>query len=135
MLRCTAFAWALGAAGAGAAQALPEQFRLTPQLLDRMEAIQAAAPPTAQIDDSEEPDAQSVEDLARKLDADPRSRALLARYKVNSLEYAQAAYAALHAGMFLAMESAADKKAHAAALASFTPAQRANIELMRRRMK
>ena len=81
----------------------------------------------------DEPDAQSVQELARQLDADPRIRALLARHRVSSIEYATAVYAALHAGMFLAMESLADKASRTSALASFTPEQRANIELLRRR--
>jgi hypothetical protein len=37
--------------------------------------------------------------------------------------------------MFIATESAADKKALAAAMAAFTPEQRANIELLRKRVK
>ena len=111
----------------------PERFRLTPQLLERMEALQAASPEAARPGDDDEPDAQSVQELARQLDADPRIRALLARHRVSSIEYASAVYAALHAGMFLAMESLADKASRTSALASFTPEQRANIELLRRR--
>lgn len=111
----------------------PERFRLTPQLLERMEAPQAASPEAARPGDDDEPDAQSVQELARQLDADPRIRALLARHRVSSIEYASAVYAALHAGMFLAMESLTDKASRTSALASFTPEQRANIELLRRR--
>jgi len=98
-----------------------------------MEALQAASPEAARPGDDDEPDAQSVQELARQLDADPRIRALLARHRVSSIEYATAVYAALHAGMFLAMESLADKASRTSALASFTPEQRANIELLRRR--
>lgn len=98
-----------------------------------MEALQAASPEAARPGDDDEPDAQSVQELARQLDADPRIRALLARHRVSSIEYATAVYAALHAGMFLAMESLTDKASRTSALASFTPEQRANIELLRRR--
>ena len=68
--------WAAGPAD-------PAHFRLTPALLDRMEAVTAEAnkQPGAkkEEDDDNEADAESVEDIARKLDADPRTRALLAR--------------------------------------------------------
>lgn len=122
--------------GAAAAQAAGgggavENFRLTPQLLERMAAIQAAS--DAALPDAQALEAQSVEDLARQLDADPRSRKLLRQHQVSAREIALAAFAVLHAGMFLAMEGAADQKARSAALSSFTPEQRANIELLRRR--
>ena len=135
LLRHTLAALGLCVASASALAAgppPPERFRLTPQLLERMEALQAASPEAARPGD-DEPDAQSVQELARQLDADPRIRALLARHRVSSIEYATAVYAALHAGMFLAMESLTDKASRTSALASFTPEQRANIELLRRR--
>lgn len=136
LLRSVLGAWMVWLAGASALAAgpvSPERFRLTPQLLDRMEALQAASPATARPGDDDEPDAQSVQELARQLEADPRIRALLARHQLSSMEYAIAAHAVLHAGMYLAMESVADKPSRASALASFTPEQRANIELLRRR--
>lgn len=138
LLRRLACALVLGIAGAGAVAAgaaNPEKFRLTPVLLDRLESLQASSEAVAAIGEEEDLDAQSVEDLARKLDADPRIRALLARHRISSQEYATAVFAMLHAGMYLAMESTADKKARAAAMASFTPEQRANIELLRRRIR
>ncbi|EER61259.1 conserved hypothetical protein [Acidovorax delafieldii 2AN] len=138
MFRHFICALVLGAASASlcAASAAPaERFRLTPALLDRMEAVQAASQAIAHDSEDQDVDAQSVEELARALEADPRIRSLLARHKITSTDYAAAVFAAVHAGAFLAMESAARKKDLAAALASFTPEQRANIEVLRSRKK
>ncbi|MFT3802370.1 MAG: hypothetical protein QM766_14280 [Burkholderiaceae bacterium] len=124
----------------------PARFRLTPSLLDRMEAAtselqklpQAGAKAGAEAnagdeadDDADGDDAESIEDIARKLDADPRVRAALARHGLSSREYATAVLAALHAGMVLAMEKAPGPKG----TQDFTPEQRANVELMRTRQK
>ncbi|OVZ63696.1 hypothetical protein CDO44_03290 [Pigmentiphaga sp. NML080357] len=126
---------ALSAGGALAASgADPAHFRLTPALLDRMEAVAAELKnvKTADVDDDDDDaDAESVEDIARKLDAQPKVRAALARHGLTSLEYATATLAALHAGMYLATGQGADTKA----LASFTPEQRANIKTMLARRK
>lgn len=115
------------------AAADPATFRLTPALLDRMEAATAEAnklPPSKKKAD-EDDDAESVEDIARKLDADPRVRAILARHGLTATEYATATLAALHAGMALAVEKAPGAKNGQ----GFTPAQRANVEVMRARQK
>lgn len=123
-----ATAWAAGAGD-------PQRYRLTPALLDRMEAVQEESKAAGQSKAQEDVDAQSPAELARELDADPRIRVLLAKHRLTSTEYATAAFALIHAGMFIATESATDKKSLAAAMASFTPEQRANIELLRKRTK
>jgi len=93
-----------GARAAGGTD--PATFRLTGELLDRMEAVAAELGPRAGAvdsggeDDDEEDDGadvESVEDLARRLDADPRVRAALARLNLGSREYAAAVLAALQA--------------------------------------
>lgn len=83
------------------------------------------------LEDRDDEDAESVDDIARKLDAHPRVRAALVRHKLTSREYATAVLAALHAGMVLAMEKAPGAKIDP----EFTPEQRANVELMRARQK
>jgi hypothetical protein len=116
-------AWAAGATD-------PARFRLTPALMARMDAVAAELkhlkPDSNESDDDDE-DAESVEDIARRLDANPRVRAALARHQFTSREYATAVLAALHAGMVLAVEKGADPKA----LQAFTPEQRANVEVLR----
>lgn len=125
-------AWAAGAAD-------PATFRLTPALLDRMEAAAAELKPLTPAhrkgspnatDDDDGDNAESVEDIARQLEADPRVRAALARHGLTAREYAAATLAALHAGMALAMEKAPGATQ---AVRDFTPAQRANVEVMRAR--
>ncbi|QNP59984.1 hypothetical protein [Paenacidovorax monticola] len=113
----------------------PAKFRLTPVLLDRMDAVQNDLKAVSKGDGEKDADVESIEELARELQADPRIRAALAKHKISSTEYATGVFAALHAGMYRATESAANKKQQAAALASFTPEQRANIELLRGRKK
>ncbi|WP_036595456.1 hypothetical protein [Ottowia thiooxydans] len=113
----------------------PARFRLTPALLERMNAVEAelkqSGAANKQNDDNDDADAESVQDIARKLDAQPHIRAALARQKLSSTEYVSAGLAALHAGMYLAVEKSADPRA----AASLTPEQRANIEVMRARRK
>ncbi|AZG09102.1 hypothetical protein EGT29_15210 [Pigmentiphaga sp. H8] len=108
----------------------PARFRLTPALLDRMDAVAAELKDLKAADDDDD-DAESVEDIARKLEARPRVRSALARQRLTGKEYATAMLAALHAGMYLATERAADPQGQS----SFTPEQRANIEVMRARRK
>lgn len=117
----------------------PAAFRLNPALMDRMDALSADlkhVPPAAgggsDGEDGDE-DAESVADIARKLDAHPPVRAALARHKLTSTEYATAVLARLHAGMYLATEPGMKPPQRTAALASFTPEQRANIDLVRGR--
>ena len=135
-----ALCWALALA-AGAARAAsptdPEHFVLTPALLDRLDAVTAEldtmriAGDDADDDAEDGDDADSVEDLARRLDARPEVRAALARQGLSSQQYVAATLALLHAGMYLAVERGADSQA----LASFTPQQRANIEVVRAHRK
>lgn len=123
-------AWAAGDTG-------PEKFRLTPTLMDRMEAVAAdlkdVKPP--EDDDDSAGNAESVQDLARKLDTHPLMRAALARQKLSSTEYATAVLAALHAGMYLATEPGLKPPQRTAALSGFTPEQRANIDMLRGRKR
>jgi len=133
---CWTLALAAGAARAASATD-PEHFALTPALLDRLDAVTAEldtmriAGDDADDDDDDGDDAESVEDLARRLDARPEVRAALARQGLSSQQYVAATLAVLHAGMYLAVERSADPQA----LASFTPQQRANIEVVRAHRK
>ena len=70
LLRHTLAAFWLCMASASALAAgppSPERFRLTPQLLERMEALQAASPEAARPGDDDEPDAQSGQEPLRPL--------------------------------------------------------------------
>jgi hypothetical protein len=149
-----------------AAAADPAQYRLTEDMLRKLEATDAEAKKMAaasrkpkarsekngadddtdadQEDDSkdeEEDDDRagsksdkddSVEGIVRKIEADPRLKALLARHGISSLDYAMSMHAMLHAGMYLMFESSMPKPKAAELLSGYTKAQQANIELLRK---
>lgn len=135
MFRKFILALALSLAAASAMAAMDAtKFRLTPSLVDRIEAMQKESGNEGiQEDDGGEENPKTVEELAKRLDSDPRIRAVLAKYKISSLDYAASVLAMLHAGLYLATESSIEPKKRPQALASFTPEQRANIELLRGR--
>ncbi len=73
----------------------------------------------------------SVEGIARKVDADPKLKALLARHGLSSMDYAMSVHAMLHAGMYLMFESSMPKPKATELYSGYTKAQQANIELLR----
>jgi hypothetical protein len=150
------------------AAADPAQFRLTEELLRKLQATdeeakklaaasRKAKPKRAQDDDGADADAEdeeeeededeedagadrksgksdrddSVEGIARKVDADPKLKALLAKHGISSTEYALSVHAMLHAGMYLMFESSMPKPKATELYSGYTKAQQANIELLR----
>lgn len=121
-----------------------EQFRLTAALLDRLDAIQAEGDRLTQLRDDEDEedddedddldDIASVDAFVRRIESQPEARALLARHGMKPREFALASIALLQAGTFIAFEGAMKKDDAQKMLADFTPAQRANIELLRQRL-
>ena len=73
----------------------------------------------------------SVEGIARKVDADPKLKALLARHGLSSMDYAMSVHAMLHAGMYLMFESSMPKPKATELYSGYTKAQQANIALLR----
>jgi hypothetical protein len=73
----------------------------------------------------------SVEGIARKVDADPKLKALLAKHGLSSMDYAMSVHAMLHAGMYLMFESSMPKPKATELYNGYTKAQQANIELLR----
>jgi hypothetical protein len=129
----------------------PAEFRLTPELLRKFEAIDAEgkrlakaeeddeaeeddadAVDDAQDDEEDDKEAQTVEGMARKIESVPEIKALLARHDVTPMQFALSAHALLHAGMYLAFEEAMDKQKAAELFRGYTKAQQANIELVRK---
>lgn len=144
------------------AAADPAQFRLTEELLRKLQATDSEAkklaaasrkakPGKAQddgedagdedADDEDESDDDvksgksdkddSVEGIARKVDADPKLKALLAKHGLSSMDYAMSVHAMLHAGMYLMFESSMPKQKAAELYNGYTKAQQANIDLLR----
>jgi hypothetical protein len=82
--------------------------------------------------DAKGKDDDSVEGIARKIDADPKIKALLAKHGISSMDYALSMHAMLHAGMFLMFESSMPKPKADELFNGYTKAQQANIELLRK---
>jgi hypothetical protein len=165
----------LGLAMPASAALDPAQFRLTPEMLRKLDAAHAEAKrleaaekksnprKAAADDDPEDDDAENddgsdgdaadepaadkansanadrggrkdetVEGIARKVDADPRLKALLQRHGISSIDYAMSVHAMLHAGMFLMFEESMPKDKARELFNGYTSAQQSNIELVRK---
>ena len=83
-------------------------------------------------DDDDQKDGETVDDIVKKIDAQPAAKALLAKHGFSSRSYALTAMALFQAGFYLAMEPSMDKKKGAALLASYPKETQANIELLRK---
>jgi hypothetical protein len=120
----------IACSSAASAAADPSHYLLTYTVIEKFKAFEK----DTRKDERAEDDAlnpRDADDLIRKLDKDPAAKAALARHGLSTREFALATFAMLHAGFFVAMEGAMDKKKAAEALAGYTQEQRANIEMMR----
>jgi hypothetical protein len=110
-------------------------FLLTPALMQKFKAAQADAAKYEREDKDDDKDDgdkdQSIEGIMKKIERDPKAKALLAKHGIGTREYAHAAYAMLHAGMFVALEKSMDKAGREKLYAGYTSEQKANISLMR----
>ena len=74
----------------------------------------------------------SVEAMARKLEAQPAARPILASHGFTSYGYALAAQAFIHSALYLALEPSMEQKKAASIYAGYPKEQQANIELLRK---
>lgn len=116
----------------------PAQYTLTPAVMKKFESMQKEAEAIEKKrgskegeDDAAKPE-ESLDDFVRRLERDAQLKALLARHGMTPTDFALATHAMLHAGMYVAFESSMDKKKAAELYKTYTPAQKANIELMRK---
>jgi hypothetical protein len=113
------------------------RFLITPAFIKKMEAVQADSEGHKRItedeDDSDDGDnsKQTIDSAIKKIEKDPRARAMLAKHGITAREMVLASYAMLHAGMYVAMENSMDKVKGAQLYATYTKEQKANIALMR----
>lgn len=135
-----AAAAALALALASPAMAAPldaSHYQLTPAVLAKMKAMEAEGKKLNLKDDDKDDDHddgkkdESIEGMIKKLDADPRAKALIAKHGMTTKEFAMATMAAFHAGFYVMMESAMEKKGAADLYKSYTKEQQANIQLFR----
>lgn len=133
MKKLLALLLSLCLAAAAHAAADAERYLLTPATLKKMEAVNLEVS-KAKVDkeDDGEYDNLSPEEFARKLDANPKAKAALAKHGMSSLDYSLATYAMIAAGMHLMFEPSMDKKKAASLYASYTKERQANIELLRK---
>lgn len=116
------------------AAADPDRYLLTTATLQKMEAINkdVSKMNVKKKSEDDDDDNMSVEEFAKKLDADPKVKAVLAKHGMSSMEFSLATYAMFAAGMHLMFESSMDKKKGAALYASYPKERQANIELLRK---
>lgn len=109
------------------------RFLLTPVLLQKLKSAENDLKrlKKAEEEDADSDDEQTIESLMKRIERDPATRAALAKHGLSSRDFALTAHAVLHAGMYVAMEQAMDKKKGAALFASYTKEQQANIAFMR----
>lgn len=130
---------------AAAAADEASHFRLTETLLQKMAAIDAEAKAQASGDDADEAnddedadDEEADEDtstLIRRIESDPKHRALLAKHGLTARELVLAGQAMFAAGFYLGFEPSMEKAAAAKLYNGYTAEQKANIELLRQRQK
>ncbi len=132
-------AWlAIFAAPACLAADAAAHYQLTEAKLQKLEAVDAEAKrlgldDEADEDDEDADDADDIDAIVRKIEANPQYRALLARHGLTARELGLSVEAMLHAGVYLAFEKSMDKQAAAKLYGGYTAAQKANIELLRKR--
>lgn len=122
---------------AAVAQAAPDEdrYQLTLATLQKIKAVNAdlAKAKFKKMDDDDD-DNLSAAEFARKLDADPKVKATLAKHGMTSMDFALSAHAIATAGIYLMFEQSMDKKKAASLYASYPKERQANIELLRKNM-
>lgn len=107
-------------------------FLLTPALMHKLKAAEPDLKKLEQMDDKDDDGSgESPEAFIKAIDKHPGAKATLAKHGLSSRDYAYAAHAMLHAGMYVATEKLMDKKKGDALFASYTKEQKANIAFMR----
>jgi hypothetical protein len=116
-----------------------EHFVLTPGLVQKVKAV------TREVGDLKQSEAEENEDdkhrkngmlpveyFIRSVEAKPQVKAQLAKQGLSAKEFGLSFYALVHGAMYLAMETAVDRKAAAEMMGKFTKEQQANIALLRK---
>jgi hypothetical protein len=78
---------------------------------------------------------KSIDELAKDMESVPGAKAVLAKHGFTGRTFILTTWSVMAAGGFVAMEGSMGKQQAAAQLATFTPEERANIELLRRNPK
>jgi hypothetical protein len=117
-----------------------EHFVLTPALVQKVKAaaddLGNMKPQTAAEEAEDDKHRKNgelpVEYFIQAMEKKPGVKARLAKQGLAPKEFGLSYYALVHGAMYLAMESAVDKKAAAEMMGKFTKEQQANIALLRK---
>jgi hypothetical protein len=117
-----------------------EHFVLTPTLVQKLKAaadelgnMKAQTEAEEAEDDKHRKNGElPVEYFIQSMEKKPGVKARLARQGLAPKEFGLSYYALVHGAMYLAMETAVDKKAAAEMMSKFTREQQANIALLRK---
>jgi len=117
-----------------------EHFVLTPALVQKVKAAAqdlGNLKPQTEAEEAEDDKHRKngelpVEYFIKSMETRPGVKAKLARQGLAPKEFGLSYYALVHGAMYLAMESAVDKKTAAETMARFTREQQANIALLRK---
>ena len=110
----------------------PSHFQLSAAIMEKLRSAEAdmkALQKTAELESDTDPD-QSIEAAIRKIDKDPQTVAVLAKYGLSGRDLVMSAHALLHAGTFVAMEKSGDPQKVADLYRGYTKEQQANIDLI-----
>jgi hypothetical protein len=117
-----------------------EHFVLTPALVNKVKAaahdlgdMKAQTAAENEEDDKHRKNGElPVEYFIKSMEARPGVKARLAKQGLAPKEFGLSYYALVHGAMYLAMETAVDKKTAAEMMSKFTKEQQANIALLRK---
>lgn len=115
------------------AQADASHYVLTDATLDRLKAAQAEIAQSGATLNDDLSGTDSVDEMARKIGANESVKAALAKQGLTPTDCALSVMAALHASLYLAAELRGDTTLAAGMMAGYTPEQRANIDLLKKR--
>ncbi|MES2322930.1 MAG: hypothetical protein V4633_11770 [Pseudomonadota bacterium] len=108
-------------------------FQLSPTILQKLMSAEAEMKLLQKPDEGlAAPDEdKSIAAAIRRIDADPKTTAVLAKHGLTSRDLVLSTHALYHAGMFVSTESTLDEKKRAALYQSYTSEQQANIDMIR----
>jgi len=109
------------------------RFQLSPAIMQKLMNAEAEMKLLQKPDDGlATPDEdKSIAAAIRRIDADPKTTAVLAKHGLTSRDLVLSTHALYHAGMFVSTESTLDEKKRAALYQSYTSEQQANIDMIR----
>lgn len=116
------------------------RFQLSPAIMQKLMSAEADMKMLRRPDDEKTDEGaidkdKSVEAAIRRIEADPKTTAVLAKHGLSSRDLVLSTHALYHAGMYLSTEGAMDRKKSEQLFNSYTSEQKANIDMIRAMQK